>query len=57
MIDYSRRNIVRIIENPMLLSKLIKAKDIINFTTTVKLSSQDYKPNNNNCLSVDLITS
>lgn len=57
MIDYSRRNIVRIIENPMLLSKLIKATDIINFTTTVKFSRQDYKPNNNNCLSVDLITS
>lgn len=57
MIDYSRRNIVRIIESPMLLSKLIKAADIINLTTTVKFSSQDYKPNNDNCLRVDLITS
>lgn len=56
MIDYSRRNIVRIIENPMLLSKLIKAANIIYFTT-MKFSSEDYKPNNNNCLRVYLITS
>lgn len=57
MIDYSRRNIVRIIENPMLLSKLIKAANIIYFTTTMKFSSEDYKPNNNNCLRVYSITS